>query len=118
MTAKKEKKMSSEDMIEMLVQQNLELNAKIEALAKSKEIEKPLTNEGTTIKKGHKLVKARILDADGDLNWGLIEVPESDKRKAFDPNKGTLGSAGNEASVGNPMAMKAAGKNDISVKGL
>lgn len=68
-------------------------------------------------KRGYKFIKARVLDAEGDLAWGVLEVPETDKRKAFDPKKQTVH---NKESVlkGNPMAEKPLGKNDIEVTGI
>lgn len=37
-----------------------------------------------------KKVKARILNEDGDLTWGLIEVPADDRRKEFNPETDSL----------------------------
>jgi hypothetical protein len=53
-----------------------------------------------------KLVKARIIDEDGDLKFGLIEVPLSDKRPEFNPNSETLSAGKNEALAGNPLKDK------------
>jgi hypothetical protein len=51
-------------------------------------------------------VKARIIDEDGDLKFGLIEVPLSDKRPEFNPNSETLSAGKNEALAGNPLKDK------------
>lgn len=37
-------------------------------------------------KEGFKFIKAQVLTDDGDLTWGLIEVPKEDKRRAIDPD--------------------------------
>ena len=68
-------------------------------------------------KEGHKLVKARILAHDGDLEMGIIEVPLSDKRKPFDPATDTVNN-GVVAQRGNPMADAKLGDNDVSVTGI
>jgi hypothetical protein len=52
-----------------------------------------------------KKVKARILDDNGDLVFALIEVPESDKRPAFDPKTMRLNDSSN-IGEGNPQAGK------------
>lgn len=68
-------------------------------------------------RKGYKFIKTRVLSEDGDLIWGIIEVPESDKRKGFDPKTGTLHNK-SDVMKGNPMAEKPVGSNDIEVTGL
>ena len=66
-------------------------------------------------KKGHKFVKMRVLHPEtGDLVWDLVEVPEKDRRKAFDPKTQAIGKK-NEAMTGNPMANSSAG---VGVTGL
>ena len=65
----------------------------------------------------HKFIKARVLDSDGDLVWGVIEVPMDDKRKAFDPATGKLHNS-TDVAKGNPMADKPVGENDVEVTGL
>lgn len=67
--------------------------------------------------KGHKFVKARVLDNEGDLVWGIIEVPAEDSRKAFDPQTGVLHNK-SDVMKGNPMAEKPLGDNDVEVTGL
>jgi hypothetical protein len=64
-----------------------------------------------------KFIKTRVLSEDGDLIWGILEVPETDERKAFDPKTQTVN---NKSSVmkGNPMAEKPLGDNDVEVTGL
>lgn len=68
-------------------------------------------------RRGFKYVKTRVLSEEGDLIWGIIEVPEEDNRKAFDPK---TQSVHNKESVmkGNPMAEKPVGENDVEVTGL
>ena len=107
-----------EERLEMLMEQNAALQIKVEALASSKEIEKPLAQIGAQPKKGHKFVKTRILDNDGDLAWGLIEVEKDDKRKAFDPRTNSLKNSNSDAGKGNPMANAKVGSNDVVVTGL
>lgn len=46
-----------------------------------------------------KMVKARLINEDSELVFGLIEVPVEDKRPAFDPKTDTLASK-NEARAG------------------
>ena len=120
MTAKTVKKPTLEERLEILMEQNAQLAVKLEALETSKEIEKPMVNtaQGAVAKKGHKFVKTRILDEDGDLNWGLIEVPKDDKRPAFDPMTNSLQNSTTSVAKGNPMAGKALGSNDVQVTGL
>jgi hypothetical protein len=115
MTAKKQ---TLEEKFELLMEQNAALQIKVEALAASKEIEKPLAQIGQQPKKGNKFVKTRILDNDGDLVWGLIEVPKDDKRKSFDPRTNSLKNSNSDAGKGNPMANAKAGSNDVVVTGL
>jgi hypothetical protein len=65
---------------------------------------------------GHKFIKTRILSADGDLEWGIIEVPSNDKRKAYDPRQEVASKT--DVVRGNPMADKPIGKNDVVVTGV
>lgn len=47
-----------------------------------------------------KQIKVRVITEDGDLGFGLIEVPMDDKRPAYNPATDTLGERG--AQQGNP----------------
>ena len=117
--ATKPKTPSLEERLELLLEQNAQMALKLEALEKSKEVAKPMVThtDAHTPKKGHKFVKTRILDEDGDLVWGLIEVTKDDKRPAFDPATNSLKSSSGVVK-GNPMAGTKLGPNDIQVTGL
>ena len=108
------------DRITQLEKQNAALMGRLDSLI-TKLAESPVA---TTVnapdrkaKDGHKLVKVRILADDGDLEMGIIEVPKSDKRKAFDPATDTVNN-GVVAQRGNPMANSKLGDNDVSVTGI
>ena len=47
-----------------------------------------------------KKVKARIIDENNDLVFGLIEVPESDPRPEFDPKTMSLHDKNNKVQPG------------------
>lgn len=49
-----------------------------------------------------KKIKARIINEDQELVMGLIDVPESDPRPAFDPRKDSLKEVGG-VGEGNPQ---------------
>lgn len=107
--------------VKLLEEQNAMLMAKLEDLI-AKVDNMPSKQEEPTLefrkpKDGHKFIKARILDADNDLVFGIIEVPIADKRKAFDPNSDRLHNKSG-AGKGNPVSKQELGPNDIQVTGF
>jgi len=106
------------------VEQNQKLMERL-AKVEAAQADKAFTNEpkfdGQKARDGHKLIKARVLSEDGDLEWAILEVPVADNRKGVD-----LMQAQHEINVhkskdlgvGNPMSKESAGPNDITVTGV
>lgn len=112
---------SQNDLLESIMEQNKLLMQRLTELENAqKNIAPPeriIDPHSRAARKGYKFIKTRVLSEEGDLIWGILEVPETDARKAFDPNTQTVH---NRESVmkGNPMAEKPLGQNDIEVTGI
>jgi len=105
--------------IESLLEANERLLNKIDHVAahSSTKVMSESSIDQKEAKEGHKFIKVRILEEDGDLGYGIIEVPKTDKRKAVDPNA-AISNNRLEAGKGNPMANAKTGSNDIVVTGI